>query len=56
VQDLRYAPQWYVLLLLAVCATVPLLAVLRIIHGMATLSPSLLRYLGEKPDSAPLPG
>ncbi len=56
VQDLHYAPEWYAFLLLVVAATVPLLAVVRIIHGMATLSPSLLRYLGEKPDDAPAPG
>jgi hypothetical protein len=55
VQDLHYAPPWYLFLLLFVAATVPFLAVLRIIHGMATLSPSLLRYLGEKPDDNPKP-
>ncbi len=56
VQDLRFAPPWYEFLLLIIAATVPFLAVMRIIHGMATLSPSLLRYLGEKPDSVPAPG
>jgi len=56
VQDLHYAPQWYAVLLLFVAATVPFLAVMRIVHGMATLSPSLLRYLGEKPPDAPAPG
>jgi hypothetical protein len=56
VQDMHYTPKWYGILFLFFAATVPFLAVLRIIHGMATLSPSLLRYLGEKPGGVPTAG
>jgi hypothetical protein len=56
VQDRNYAPPWYVFLLLIACATIPAIAVLHLMHGMATLSPTMLRYLGEKPDDAPAPG
>jgi hypothetical protein len=55
VQDLHFTPPWYFVVLLFVAATVPLLVVVRGIHGMATLSPIYLRYLGEKPDDAATP-